>query len=1053
MRSSGEKGKRIGFGLALAAGLCLFAIVGIRGDEPDPTVDAQPARPSAEQHRILFEAPSTPSSSTARTERAPTQKAPSTPRAVDSVVLMLSKSFIGETLWVSLQWSGGTTPFTVSQSTDASFQTDVETLAQGTEDTTLDWEADTGAMVEFFEATDAETVSRPAQSIGYDPTPRPVITSLSNYEIWWDQPITAGGQYLDPIPEGNLGLFWDRPAKASSAPGGPPFATSATFTVPCDTRSTQFRVMANGRKSDYSLPMDLNLIARDISIPNITSMTWGVCSEATEKANIWVAGDGKIQEVDLFHKLPADFCTTHLSGLTEPCISRPTNDGKILYVEGFEGVNEIFELNLCTGTPSHYANTHKLTGPPSGRFERDIHPKAIAVEPDGSYCYVADAVDNVVVRFQKQDNGNVVDNWGMRMYPPFPEPCGMDVDYRHYVYVARDDGGYRQIVSNLTTYYINMSMVLGGIQVDREASSDTATRFTYSEIPFTEAYNYNDIEDVDGTQVHYLGGIVFGNTDETLELGYSWPYIMLGHSPKQVILNNAGRVYPYRDSSQTADRVIPMQVQGWKNVPLRLEVADPADFAPYAPANGWPDTYGTPRPPYDVNDNSGQAGVADYGLTTNADGSGAAPNLTLTPTADSPFGFGQADFYLKMPARYSGDNLQVKVIKCDPKDAGNPVPNHVANISSFVTGWKRVFVERDRMFRRGGLLYTDALPGDSTLLLYRLPDDSAWADLEVGDLIGVFDVVAPYEDSPDFAYIGSINELAGNPAPGEPHQMEISLVTERGGATPYYLQGSYTASPVAPDSCPDFSSGSSAAVGVIESADGTIYDTAWNQMNGTGAAFYDADMRSIEETFTDAYVEFIGMADGMGAVPYLPQYWFDNSGDGLAYFSQAWFLNFQSSGMGTPPLSQEQNYFHLVGCSKRTDTLGYSNSGYDVSYVMVQGIIDEGYPPDQTALYFRSTTKHELSHQFSVNPDDCYGHDERQAWCAVTIPAGCTSELCLMNPSRVRTNGIDRLCSQDLVLGAPTNGGPVHCGPPAPFGWDISWNQGEGGIRTMPDPL
>ena len=38
-------------------------------------------------------------------------------------------------------------------------------------------------------------------------------------------------------------------------------------------------------------------------------------------------------------------------------------------------------------------------------------------------------------------------------------------------------------------------------------------------------------------------------------------------------------------------------------------------------------------------------------------------------------------------------------------------------------------------------------------------------------------------------------------------------------------------------------------------------------------------MRAIEQTFKDAYVEFYGLRDGMGAVPYLPQSWFDCYGN------------------------------------------------------------------------------------------------------------------------------------------------------------------------------
>ncbi len=56
----------------------------------------------------------------------------------------------------------------------------------------------------------------------------------------------------------------------------------------------------------------------------------------------------------------------------------------------------------------------------------------------------------------------------------------------------------------------------------------------------------------------------------------------------------------------------------------------------------------------------------------------------------------------------------------------------------------------------------------------------------------------------------------------------------------------------------NFSTGRSAGVGVIANSSGIPYDTSPNQINGTRSAFYDADMRAIQRTFNDGYVEFLG---------------------------------------------------------------------------------------------------------------------------------------------------------------------------------------------------
>ncbi|MEW5765603.1 MAG: hypothetical protein ACOYZ8_19570, partial [Chloroflexota bacterium] len=73
-------------------------------------------------------------------------------------------------------------------------------------------------------------------------------------------------------------------------------------------------------------------------------------------------------------------------------------------------------------------------------------------------------------------------------------------------------------------------------------------------------------------------------------------------------------------------------------------------------------------------------------------------------------------------------------------------------------------------------------------------------------------------------------------------------------------------------------------------ADGLPCDASTNQINGPGSCFYDADMRDVEEPFTDAYVEVVARWEGSGAVPYLPEAVFDAGGAALRVrFSKLWF--------------------------------------------------------------------------------------------------------------------------------------------------------------------
>jgi len=217
-------------------------------------------------------------------------------------------------------------------------------------------------------------------------------------------------------------------------------------------------------------------------------------------------------------------------------------------------------------------------------------------------------------------------------------------------------------------------------------------------------------------------------------------------------------------------------------------------------------------------------------------------------------------------------------------------------------------------------------------------------------------------------------------------------------------------------------------------------------------------MRAIEQTFKDAYVEFYGLRDGMGAVPYLPQSWFDWAGiPERAKFSNIWFNNYKDGGAapippfpeGSPHLDLPHNYFHLIGASNKSGgSLGFSNVSYDYSYILADSIRilgeNNGCTPEEITKINEDTTCHELGHQFSVNYCSNF-HDSRSAWCDGSNHCnlgGSVSEDCVMNSGEGQSiqqikDGVSRFCPEDLFLGDP------NCtGSPKP-----------GAIRTDEDPL
>jgi hypothetical protein len=599
--------------------------------------------------------------------------------------------------------------------------------------------------------------------------------------------------------------------------------------------------------------------------------------------------------------------------------------------------------------------------------------------------------------------------------------------------------------------------------VDRDVSTASYDYCYYNNAPWTMAYNQNALASfMESTPARNLGADVAA-LDGWLSVEPLWEYIVSGSAPKPVTLNNAGQAYPYPTNYQSADRLVRLTVRGWYNVPVHLRLIDAPDTSPYAPVGGWAAKGGkTAVPAYEAYDNDvwSETGYSDFGLTTHSDGSSPAATLDVWPGTNNT-----ATFYLKLPHRYAGDNWQVEVTKKTP--GGVAVPNKIPSYSALFTGWKRVFVERDRMFRRGNLLDPEATGGQFTpdsntnpdvLYLYRWDQTSLKTDItkyiQPGDTVAIFDTDAPYPSGAfETATVVSTAFVDAplNPAscfPPDCGQLSCLCVSVLAATLDRDLNRPYQSSPL------DFSSGKSAAVGVILSADSLITDTSTNQINATGSAFYDADMRDIKQPFDDAFVQLIGLRDGSGAVPYVDPviglYETGANGRNLRTdFSGKWFKNGPIAG---------NNYVELMGVRGDDWTGTPGQIAGDTLAINKFSLIfidtwNGKYPNASDAQKaVQTATNHELGHQFYVNAcaivDDCpkqaaeNHHDYRPRWMNSTT--GCpaaNANPCLMDPTGgVPTSGINRFCKEDLLLGDPE----------APC---TNFTTDQTAIRTLTDPL
>lgn len=966
------------------------------------------------------------------------------PEAIDPVTLTVLKSWVSGAWQLALGWTGSSGPFTVSYSTTPSFQNGVQTLQQGTSSTGLTQNADTSKNLECFEVTDASAVSEPVQGMGYDPTPAPTVPTFASSFYWWGQDVTLSANYLDPIPQNNVSFFYELPIRAHLAtPIGNGYASNATFTIPDDSRSAYMYIQAHGRTSPPS-PAPVQYLR--LSPPNVGPYTSirGI-SYARTTGKVWVAANGLVQEADIFLRTPAT--GYQFTDATKPYISRETTDGRILYVDGVSGVSSVWQVDVSSGTRTLYALTTDT------QFTRLIRPVGLAVDPDGSACYIADANQSRVVKIPANNGSNIVDTWGNRTFS-FPDPCGIDANIGHQIVLGTSSwqtwiisGQY----SSTFQYYTNSAP--NCLEIDRDVATASWFPWVYSDAAFCEGFNQHTFTTPGGGTANprYHGAQVWADTTGVLVLTPDWTYAVYHHYPQKVIINNMGQPQVYPSPWQSQDRVIRLDMTGWPSAPLRLRLIDPADVSGYAPDGGFPPRYDTSVPPYEAKDDYGPADSSvntDYGLTFSSDGSGA----TTTPLIGYPDSNFNLTVYLKVPARYSGDNYEVEVTKCALGTPPTPLPQRIPFLSSAYTSWKRVWVERDHMFRRGAVLFQDygatgkcggagqppccgtggQLPCNQ-IMVYD------WTNASVNDTVVVFDESTTAENGGEQRTISAIGAPSGG----------TRVITLNASLANNYLATSNDG--LNPPN-PIFTNGHSGGFGVTYStvqvppgSGKTITDTSPNQINGTGSAFYDADMRGIQQPFDDAYVEFYALRSGMGAVPFLPRAWFSLVGNdsGLRLFHQIWFKNKSQMAPPNMEFNNKQNYFHLIGASEASEGVpptvtwvnGISYQASDVSYVFGGSIEAQcsSCTPTQSTSHYQETTDHEIAHLFGVNVCNAAGHDANNAWCSgateCTNPSSST-EFCIMHTYdaaqslSMRTDGIARLDCDDVAATGSSCGIP-----------------------------
>ena len=417
-------------------------------------------------------------------------------------------------------------------------------------------------------------------------------------------------------------------------------------------------------------------------------------------------------------------------------LSRAMSNNWVLFISGAQGNPPVQYFDGCERSPlaGLWAQTT------DNGFTSSFRATGIAARPDGGFAYLADALQGYTIRVPFNAGAGsspIEDRWGGNTVLSFADPAGIDAATSGALLVTTESPRATYLIpaAGGATYQDQVSdKVIHSLQIDHDVS-DASFHRNYATGNQGIALVRN--------RTTRMGGLVFALSDRVV-VEPNRHYEATNPWPTRVLLSNTVHddVHsPYPSGFQTADRIVRIEFRGWAGVTQYLRVVDPPDTAPYAPV---------PTPPaYYADDNTATVlGATDWGLTTDPAGVNPAPQkcLAVTPPSNTV----PATVYLKVPAHFAGDNFRIEVSKQD-WGAACDAANTVEFVTPRYTSWKRIFIERDPMFRYGGLLSADATPLATSVSVAKTwdPDHGHYRALDGLDTIGlkvaIFDADQPYD--------------------------------------------------------------------------------------------------------------------------------------------------------------------------------------------------------------------------------------------------------------------------------------------------------------------
>ncbi len=344
--------------------------------------------------------------------------------------------------------------------------------------------------------------------------------------------------------------------------------------------------------------------------------------------------------------------------------------------------------------------------------------------------------------------------------------------------------------------------------------------------------------------------------------------------------------------------------------PVWFRVKDLADTAPYVPSPQEDDNKDE-----DVDDDSG----------------------TVDPPMDESDASGIVETILTVTDQFAGDNYQIEAFFEDPVPNPNAV---VVGTSGTITAWKRIYLEKDLMFRRGSYVKEFDNVGGADRI--HVMDKSKF-----DDCTRVRIVHAPRLDGADPApaFYSEEHNVTGTISDGSSNGGYIILA---GGETLVFSYG--------PDDSFDGATFQSDGVGCI----------VGNNPVGT----FDINQALLKGIFDTTYVEFVDVAQP-NSIPFDPQM---NGSLKHLRIANKWFENSYRDPLNPQIVLAPSNHQHVLSGSRTSNAgdLGVTtvNDGTNHSWLWTKRIESKVRNQTRRANMKAEVYVHELAHQWRVNHDD-----------------------------------------------------------------------------------